>query len=100
MLMKLLVGTLSSVALLLLSIYLARLPASTRAVFDSSAVFDSAGILQLTWLLGNEPRLARVGKPDVKSLRKAGMFDVQMSEMALAKIREQPSIEEEDSDHE
>ena len=63
-----------------------RLPAPSRAAFNSRVVFDSAGILQLTWLLGTEPRLSCVGEPEVDELRKAGMFDVRMSEMAEEKV--------------
>ncbi|KAI0089620.1 hypothetical protein BDY19DRAFT_114224 [Irpex rosettiformis] len=40
---------------------------------------DAAGILQLTWLLGNERHFAGIPKPDRQELRKAGMFDVQIS---------------------
>ena len=53
--------------------------------YNSRVAFDSAGILQLTWLLGTEPNLADVGNPDVGALRKAGMFDIRMSEKALGR---------------
>ena len=39
---------------------------------------DSAGVLQITWLLGREPHLADVARPELQALRAAGMFDVQM----------------------
>ena len=45
-----------------------------------NAGLDSIGILQLTWLLGNEPHLANVELPDLQALRRAGMFPIQMSE--------------------
>jgi len=49
---------------------------------------DSAGILQLTWLLGRQPSvvepIAEVENPEIKELLKAGMFEVQLSQAAGA----------------
>ena len=46
---------------------------------------DNAGVLQLTWLVGDEPHLRDVVKPTETELRKAGMFDIHMGELLLAK---------------
>ncbi|KAJ3557275.1 hypothetical protein NM688_g1556 [Phlebia brevispora] len=35
--------------------------------------YDISGLLQVLWLLGNEPRLAAVQEPDLDALRAAGM---------------------------
>ncbi len=40
---------------------------------------NNTGILQLTWLLGNEIRFAGIRRPDTLELRRAGLFDLQMS---------------------
>lgn len=45
-------------------------------------MFDTPGVLQLAWLFGHEPALARVRRPDVQALRAAGMFDVLLGERA------------------
>ena len=76
------IGFICSLALLALSAYLTYVPSHLRAAYDADVAFDSAGILQLVWLLGAEPRLADIRKPDVGALRKAGMFGVRMSEKA------------------
>lgn len=69
-----------SLALLLLSLVLVRQPlASSNDSSHMRAVVQSAGVLQLTWLLGNEPHIAEVPEPDLHALRVAGMFDVQLS---------------------
>lgn len=47
---------------------------------------DAAGILQLTWLLGNDGHFTGIRKPDLHGLRRAGMFKVQMSAWAQDKI--------------
>ncbi|KAI0777065.1 hypothetical protein BC629DRAFT_1525131 [Irpex lacteus] len=52
---------------------------------------NSAGILQLTWLLGNESRFAGIRRPDRQELRRAGLFDVQMSTWAKHKTRRDSS---------
>ena len=79
---KLLTGLISSIALLIISAYLIYIPCRSRTAYNSGLAFDSAGILQLTWLLGTEPRLAHVRTTDISVLRRAGMFNVQMSEKA------------------
>ncbi|KAJ3556890.1 hypothetical protein NM688_g1773 [Phlebia brevispora] len=37
---------------------------------------DMSGLLPILWLLGNEPRLAAIEKPDADALREAGMHEV------------------------
>lgn len=69
-----------SIALMVLSLALIRQPlASANDPAHTRAVVQSAGVLQLTWLLGHEPHIATVPEPDVHALRVAGMFDVQLS---------------------
>ncbi len=48
---------------------------------------NSAGILQLTWLLGNESHFSEITRPDIQELRRAGLFDVQMSAWVESKAR-------------
>lgn len=73
-----------SIVLLLLSLALVRQPSVPPANGSSHSrtAVKSAGVLQLTWLLGNEPHIASVEKPELHALRAAGMFDVQLSEMS------------------
>lgn len=52
---------------------------------------NSAGILQLTWLLGNESRFAGIRRPDRQDLRRAGLFDVQISTWAEHRTRQDSS---------
>ena len=80
--MQLLIGLICSMALLILSTYIIYIPPHSRSSYDSDVAFDNAGILQLVWLLGTEPHLADISRPDVSALRKAGMFEVRMSEKA------------------
>ena len=47
---------------------------------------DSAGILQLTWLLGNDDHFVEIERPEQQTLRRAGMFDVQMSTWVKQRI--------------
>ena len=58
----------------------------------------SAGILQLTWLLGNDEHLAKVGRPKRQALRKAGLFDVQISDLAHRKASAAGVDDDEDSE--
>lgn len=44
-----------------------------------SGELDTAGILQLTWLLGNNSHLSSIARPTQRILREAGMFDIQLS---------------------
>lgn len=37
-------------------------------------------------MFGNEPHLSRVEDTDIHTLRKAGMFEIQMSELAREKL--------------
>lgn len=43
---------------------------------------DKAGVLQLTWLVGNEYRLRQLSTPTDTELRAAGMYEVNMDEMS------------------
>lgn len=47
---------------------------------ESPHHIDSAGILQLTWLVGNEAHLKRLVKPTETVLRQCGMFEVDLGE--------------------
>lgn len=71
----------ASIILLATAVILIRSPAPSSALRDDPsdprAALDSAGILQATWLLGNEPHLAKVETPTLHALRVAGMFEVQ-----------------------
>ncbi|GJE88181.1 hypothetical protein PsYK624_042640 [Phanerochaete sordida] len=72
-------GLVSSTMMLLLATVLLAIPSSVRT-HSASTTVDSAGILQITWLLGHEPHLAEVEKPELEALRAAGMFEAQMRE--------------------
>ncbi|GJE99694.1 hypothetical protein PsYK624_159650 [Phanerochaete sordida] len=77
----LIVGTAGSAVLLLVAIALILSPPSSRPSLSRGpaidrAGIDSAGILQITWLLGNEPHIAAVGSPRLGALRTAGMFEL------------------------
>lgn len=74
------VGLVTSLVLLALSILVTHVPASARAAFDPKSVVDNGGLLQYTWLLGNEPHLADIASPDLDKLREAGMFDIHMGD--------------------
>ena len=63
------------------------LPPLRDPYYDTHKLFDNAGILQLTWLLGNEPHLASVPRPELLALRVAGMFDIHMGERADGKVQ-------------
>lgn len=69
-----------------MAIILIGLPTSSRREINTYSLFNSAGILQRTWLLGHEPRLAAVKEPQVKELRSAGMFEIHMSKVAEQKL--------------
>lgn len=75
-------GTVVSLVLLVLSVMLTRIP-STH--YKPSTAVSSTGILQFTWLLGTEPRLHEVERPDLHELRRAGLFDVEFRDMKLAR---------------
>ena len=47
-----------------------------RSNVDPHTDVDTTGVLQIAWLLGSEPRLARVERPELEALRIAGMYDV------------------------
>ncbi|GJE98953.1 hypothetical protein PsYK624_151910 [Phanerochaete sordida] len=69
------VGAAASIVLLLLAILLIRSPSSSSRSSLGRAVIDSAGVLEITWLLGNEPHISSVAHPEREALRSAGMFD-------------------------
>ena len=68
-----------STILLLLAVILVRLPSVSKVDTSGRTMIDSAGVLQIIWLLGREPHMAEVVHPKVQALRAAGMFDVQMA---------------------
>lgn len=77
--------------MLVLSILLARIPNSHAQAKPATAV-SSTGILQFTWLLGTEPRLHDVERPDLDALRRAGLFDVEFRDMRLARrVKSEPA---------
>ncbi|GJE88180.1 hypothetical protein PsYK624_042630 [Phanerochaete sordida] len=78
-LLAIIFGLVSSMTMLLLATVLLAIPSSVRT-HSASTTVDSAGILQITWLLGHEPHLAEVEKPELEALRAAGMFEAQMRE--------------------
>ncbi|GJE99693.1 hypothetical protein PsYK624_159640 [Phanerochaete sordida] len=78
-LIPLLTSTTSSALLLLVA---AGLTAPSILFVDKGVktrrtAIGSAGVLQVMWLLGIEPRLADVDTPEVSKLRRAGMFSFQ-----------------------
>lgn len=89
--------------LLALCILVIRVPASARTAFDPKIVADSGGLLQYTWLIGNEPHLANVESPELENLRAAGMFDVQISDRVRKRLSSRAStfvgITDEDDDY-
>ena len=83
---QVIVGLVVSGVLFLLSFYLIGQPFFSRGLVHAHTVLEDAGMLQLTWLLGNEHHLSKVENPDTQTLRAAGMFDVQMNERAEEKV--------------
>ena len=70
-----------------LFIALVRLPGLWREEQSSSvSSLDSGGVLQITWLLGQEKLLSTVSEPNTISLRRAGMFPVHMDAVAKRRI--------------
>ena len=66
--------------LLVLSLRLIRLPHRAEPSADLNPVaIANAGILQLTWLLGSEPHISAVRRPELDLLREAGLFEVNMA---------------------
>ncbi|GJE84278.1 hypothetical protein PsYK624_003540 [Phanerochaete sordida] len=80
------VGLVASVGLLILALLMIRRPARERAAVDSYVEIDSGGLLQYTWLLGNEPHLAQVSSPELANLRAAGMFDVNIGDRVRRRV--------------
>ena len=59
---------------------------SARRAERGSNDLTNTGILQITWLLGNDSHFATVQKPETQILREAGMFEVEMDAMAQEKM--------------
>ena len=78
-LMQLYVGLGASCVLLITALFLIQ----RGRLSETRLMLESTGLLQLTWLIGQEPtiaeRIAEVEEPTQDQLRRAGMFDVQMS---------------------
>lgn len=72
--------------LFVLSFILTRQTFFSRGLIYAHTVLKGSGVLQITWLLGNEPHLSKVWKPEVRMLRVAGMFNVKMNERAEEKV--------------
>ncbi|GJE91632.1 hypothetical protein PsYK624_077820 [Phanerochaete sordida] len=93
--LPILVGLVTSVVLLVVAILVIRVPASARAAFDPDVSIDSGGLLQYTWLLGNEPHLAEVEHPELENLRAAGMFDVHVGDRLKRRLDDRlPSVDD------
>lgn len=89
------VGLVASVLLLVLSVILTRVHSSSLRSVDTRAAVDYAGVLQLTWILGNEPHMRHVREPSSQMLREAGMFEVKMSDRMQDKMYEAVEKDEE-----
>ena len=72
---------------LCLKLYVAFSSACAMLVISTSLIYtarhteyhvglDTSGVLQVAWLLGNEPHLAKVEEPNLEALRVAGMYEV------------------------
>lgn len=85
-------GLAASIALLVLSIAIARDP--DRSILDSE--LNMVGLLQFMWLLGTgseaQSRIAEVEKPTTDNLREAAMFDVRLENL----FHRGQQVEEED----
>ncbi|GJE91559.1 hypothetical protein PsYK624_077090 [Phanerochaete sordida] len=90
-LVPIVIGLVASLALLILCMLVIHVPANARAAFDPKIVVDSGGLLQYTWLLGNEPHLAHVDSPELDNLRAAGMFDVSMGDHVKLRLSSRAS---------
>ena len=55
---------------------------------NATPSMDSVGMLQLTWLLGNEPHLRCVRRPESQALREAGMFEIEIGERLREKMED------------
>lgn len=88
------IGLVISVIFFALSVMLTHTSPSFLRSAASRAAIGYAGVLQLTWILGNEPHLRRVHEPSSQTLREAGMFEVKMSERMQNKMYE--AVERED----
>ncbi|GJE84277.1 hypothetical protein PsYK624_003530 [Phanerochaete sordida] len=79
------IGLAASVVLLLVCVALIRTPRAARTASVAVDV-DSGGLLEYTWLLGYEPHLAEVESPDLRNLRAAGMFEVDMADRVRRRV--------------
>ncbi|KAJ3551977.1 hypothetical protein NM688_g4402 [Phlebia brevispora] len=70
---SLLVGLGASCILLVLTVALV---IRSSGLERDVAYRDVSGLLPVLWMLGNEPRLAAIGNPDVDALRAAGMYEI------------------------
>ncbi|KAJ3556626.1 hypothetical protein NM688_g1920 [Phlebia brevispora] len=77
------------VASCLLFILAAFLVTRAGALGGDVVYHDISGLLPMLWLLGNEPRLAEIDKPDLDVLRTAGMYEV----TGLEKVRRRAGSE-------
>ena len=82
--LQLLVGLVVSCMLFILTFFLS----SAGRTEQGSTDLKNTGILQITWLLGNDSHFAGIQKPETHALRKAGMFEVEMDAMAREKINQ------------
>lgn len=78
---QLYIGLGASGALFILSLILMGRP---RATVLHPGLSDTTGLLQLTWIVGQDPviaeRVADTDEPTDDNLRRAGMFEVNMGE--------------------
>ena len=70
--LQLLVGLTVSCMLAVLSFFF--LPSTSQAESGSNDL-ENTGILEITWLLGNDGHFAGIQKPETQILRRAGMFE-------------------------
>ena len=61
------------------------LPSTSQAESGSNDL-ENTGILEITWLLGNDGHFAGIQKPETQILRRAGMFEVEMDAMVRKKM--------------
>ena len=90
---KLYVGLTASCLLFIVAALLVR--RTKRHRDDLDLELDAAGVLQLTWLLGNEPRLLQVDQPGLDTLRAAGMYEIDPKAIRSRNLRLSPHVEKE-----
>ncbi|GJE84279.1 hypothetical protein PsYK624_003550 [Phanerochaete sordida] len=72
------IGLVASIGLLVICALMIQPPEWPWDLSGAHTDVDSGGLLQYTWLLGHEPHLADVDPSELQSLRRAGMFEVNM----------------------